>query len=213
MKTTFYLIRHGQSLGNIQHRFLGHTDWDLTELGYRQAECTAAVFEDIPVDVIVASDLKRAWNTAVPVAKLKNLPIRPEPGFREIFAGDWEGRIFEEIQEIYPEAYTCWREDIGHAKTPEGETVLQLYDRVSDTLRRTAETYADKTIVVATHATPIRLLVTALSGRPVEEAAKTPWVSNASVTKLILEDGTYRIEYADRHDHLGVLSTTLPANV
>lgn len=36
MKTTLYLIRHGQSLGNVQRRFLGHTDWDLTELGYRR---------------------------------------------------------------------------------------------------------------------------------------------------------------------------------
>lgn len=213
MKTTFYLIRHGQSLGNIQHRFLGHTDWDLTELGYRQAACTATVFEEIPVDAVVASDLKRAWNTAAPIAAMKSLPIQPEPGFREIFAGDWEGRTFEEIQEVYPASYTCWREDIGRAETPEGETVRQLYDRVSDALRRTAEAYPGKTVVIATHATPIRLLITALSGRPIEDAARTPWVSNASVTKLTLEDGVYTIEYTDRHDHLGMLSTTLPANV
>ena len=213
MKTTCYLIRHGQSLGNIQHRFLGHTDWDLTELGHRQAACTAIAFADTPVDVIVASNLSRARNTVAPLATLKCLPIRPEPGFREIFAGDWEGRTFEEIEARYPTSYHCWRENIGHAETPGGETVLQLYDRVSDALRRTAEAHPGKTIVIATHATPIRLLMTALSGRPVEDAANTPWVSNASVTKLVLEDGVWTIEYADRHDHLGALSTTLPANV
>ena len=41
MKTKLYLIRHGQSQGNLLGLFLGHTDMDLTELGYRQAEMAA----------------------------------------------------------------------------------------------------------------------------------------------------------------------------
>ena len=60
---------------------------------------------------------------------------------------------------------------------------------------------------------PFRVLMTGLSGLPIEETARIPWVSNASVTRLCLEDGHYTIDYADRHDHLGALTTVLPANV
>ena len=213
MKTILYLIRHGESLGNVRHIFLGHTDWDLTELGRRQAACTAALFRDSAVDAVIASDLLRAWNTALPIAEAKSLAIQPEPGFREIFAGDWEARTFEDIEARYPDAYAVWRRDIGRAATPGGETVAQLYDRVRAALDYTAAAHPGETVVIATHATPIRVLMTGLSGLPIEETARIPWVSNASVTRLCLEDGHYTIDYADRHDHLGSLTTVLPANV
>jgi len=213
MVTTIYLIRHGESLGNIQKIFLGHTDWDLTELGYKQAACTAAASADIPVDVVLSSDLSRAFHTAQAVADIKQLSVLPDPGFREIYAGQWEGMTFEDLMEQYPDDYAVWRTDIGRAKATGGESVAELYGRVSSALSRAVDTYAGKTIVIGTHATPIRVLRTCISGLPVEEAARIPWVSNASITKLICEDGIYRIEYADRHDHLGSLSTRLPANV
>lgn len=213
MKTTLYLIRHGQSLGNVQRRFLGHTDWDLTELGYRQAACTAALFRETPVDAVVASDLLRASHTVHPIAEAHNLPLLPEPGFREIFAGDWEGRTFEEIEALYPKSYGVWKQDIGRAVTPGGESVAELSRRVLSALWRTAERHAGKTVVIGTHATPIRVLMTHLLGLPVEEAARVPWVSNASLTRLTWEDGYFSIDYADRHEHLGELSTRLPANV
>ena len=212
--TKLLLVRHGQSAANLEGVFAGQIDPALTELGYRQAECTAEfIARTYTVDGIYSSDLQRAYHTGLAVSEKLGLPITTDQGLREIFAGDWEGRTFEEIEARYPTAYHCWRENIGHAETPGGETVLQLYDRVSDALQRTAEAHPGKTIVIATHATPIRLLMTALSGRSIEDAANTPWVSNASVTKLVLEDGVWTIEYADRHDHLGALSTTLPANV
>lgn len=80
MKTTLYLIRHGQSLGNVQRRFLGHTDWDLTELGYRQAARTAVLFQEMPVDVVVSSDLVRAMHTVLPIAESHRLPLLLDPG-------------------------------------------------------------------------------------------------------------------------------------
>ena len=91
--------------------------------------------------------------------------------------------------------------------------MLQLHERIHDALLRAVQKHEGKTIVIATHATPIRVLLTGFMGRSIEEAAATPWVSNASITKLEYENGEFRIAYSDRHDHLGALSTRLPANV
>lgn len=209
MKTEIYLIRHGESLGNLRGQFQGQTDWDLTELGYKQAACAAAVFDEIHVDAVYASDLQRAFHTAEAVAKRKNLPTIPERGFREIFAGEWEGRPFEELQRDYPESFTVWRTDIGRSRPDGGESVAELYERVRATLDRLCAENPGKTLVIGTHAVPIRVLMTVLGGRPIEDAAKQDWVSNASITKLCCEDGKYTIEFADAHDHLGDLSTTL----
>ena len=213
MRTTIYFIRHGESIGNVMRRFLGHSDWDLTELGYEQAACTAKLFDSIPVDAVISSDLLRAYHTAQPIALQKNLPIQKESGFREIYAGEWEGKLFSELDVDYAEDYQVWRQDIGRATATGGESVLQLHSRVFAALQRTVQANEGKTIVIATHATPIRVLLTGFSGLPIEDAAKTPWVSKASVTKLICENGHYTIEYTDKHDHLGALSTRLPANV
>ena len=73
MTTTFYLIRHGESLANAQNRLCGHADWDLTERGREQAKRTAQLLADIPVDVVLSSDLLRAYHTAQAVAELKGL--------------------------------------------------------------------------------------------------------------------------------------------
>ncbi len=209
MKTEVYLIRHGESRGNLEGKFQGQTDWDLTELGYRQAACAATFFDDIHVDAVYASDLCRAFHTAEAVAQRKNLPTIPERGFREISAGEWEGRPFEELREAYPESFHIWRTDIGRARPDGGESIAELYVRVKATLDRVCAENPGKSLVVGTHAGPIRVLMTVLSGRPIEDAAKQDWVSNASVTKLVYENGSYTIEFADAHDHLGDLSTTL----
>ena len=70
-----YFIRHGQSLGNQLGVFLGHTDLDLSELGYRQAACTAQYLKDIKIDKVYSSDLLRAENTLkLPAKRLKKPP-------------------------------------------------------------------------------------------------------------------------------------------
>ncbi|MEA4965195.1 MAG: histidine phosphatase family protein [Oscillospiraceae bacterium] len=213
MKTEIYLLRHGESLGNVRQCFLGHTDWDLTELGRRQAACTARLFDEIHLDCIYTSDLQRAVHTAAPIAENKRLPIHTDPGLREINAGFWEGLSFPEIAARYPAEYSLWHHDLGRAAAPGGESVAQMYERIYVTLNRIVRANKGRSILVACHATPIRALMTRFSGLPIEGAAKIPWVSNASVTMLCCEDGAYRIEYADRHDQIGDLATTLPAGI
>ena len=76
----FYLVRHGQSLGNLNRIYLGHTDVDLSELGYKQAEITAEHLRGVHFDSIYSSDLKRAHNTALPHARIRNIPVWDSSG-------------------------------------------------------------------------------------------------------------------------------------
>lgn len=205
MKTVFYFIRHGESIANQQNRLCGHTDWDLTDLGREQARCTAQRLQDVPVDVVLSSDLLRAKHTAQAVANLRGLQVQTDPGFREIFVGPWEGQLETDVIAREPEALAAWRRELKHV--PGGESIQQLYDRVRAALDRAAMLYAGKRVVVVTHATPIRLLTCVLSGRPLEDAAQITPVSNASVTTVVWDGTDYYLKDAGLDDHLGQLTT------
>ena len=102
-KCRIIFVRHGQSEGNLVRSFLGHTDLPLTELGHKQAEATAEYLKDTDIDIIYASDLKRAWQTAEHIAEKKELSIIADPTLREIFAGEWENQLFVELPEKFPD--------------------------------------------------------------------------------------------------------------
>ncbi len=68
--TRLIITRHGQSIANAQYRFAGHSDFDLSEIGHKQAELAAEyISKNFTVDYIYSSDLLRAYNTALPTAK------------------------------------------------------------------------------------------------------------------------------------------------
>ena len=205
MKTHIYLIRHGQSEGNLYDLFLGHTDLDLTELGKKQAKRVTTYFRDIAIDAIFSSDLKRAYHTACPLAEMKKLPITKCEKMREIFAGEWEGKVFSDIRKTYPMGDICW-EDTGNARPTGGESVAELQVRILDEVERLAKENGGKTICIFTHFTPIYALRTAWAGVPVSEMKNMPKPSNASVTHVIYENGVFSelVEYAN-NAYLGEL--------
>ncbi|MBR2848751.1 MAG: histidine phosphatase family protein [Clostridia bacterium] len=211
--TKLYLIRHGESEANRARLFAGNFDIDLTELGYAQAEHIPEYFREIHIDAIFASDLKRAYHTACPLAKARNLPVVKEPSFREISAGAWEGVHFDTIMEKYKEDYTVWREDIGRAVCTNGESVLQLSRRVSAAITRIAEENDGKTVVIATHATPIRSLISLWATGSLRDMKEYKWVPNASITEASYENGVFTLENIGITEHLEGLLTKLPPTV
>ncbi len=214
MATELYLIRHGESLGNRDRRFLGHTDLDLTERGYEQAKCAAAFFEDIHIDAVYSSDLLRAFNTAKPIADSKGLTVIPEKDLRELFAGSWEQMTYEEIPLSFPKIWSDWQNaNVPDLRAPEGESFSELLERVESTLLRIAKENEGKAVAIGLHATPIRLMMNKLSGRGIEELYMTPWVANASITKLVFKNGEFSLDFANECSHLGAIKTSLPSGI
>ncbi len=212
--TRFIMIRHGFSEANKEHRFAGHSDFALSDLGKIQAEKCAEALKNEKIDAIYASDLKRAYDTAVPVARAHGLPIIPHEGLREIFAGEWEGRTFEELNEEYPHDFgVLWKTDVGRARPTGGESVAELFERVIATLGEIAAENDGKTICIATHATPIRSVCTAAEGGRAEDMSRLGWMPNASISLFEYENGRFTAVYTGHIDHLGDLSTFLPKNV
>ena len=207
MKTIVYLIRHGQSVANLNRCFLGHGNLDLTETGFLQAETVAEFLKDVPVDGIYSSDLDRAYHTALPSARLREMNVEKRELLREINGGEWENRPFDEL--AARESFQRWMANDPDARCDGGESVKELTARIHAAITELAEENLGKTIFIFSHGTPIRSMKILWDKIPLSESSIVPWPGNASVTKTVYENGEFHIlEYA-RDDFHGKNATKL----
>ncbi len=212
--TTLIFVRHGQSEGNLTHRFMGHHETPLTERGHRQAEATARYLETFPIDRIYSSDLARSMDTARPTAARHGLAIIPDRRFREIDAGEWEGHTYEELCETHAESYGKWIREIGYAHPEGGESVLELAARVREGVSELLRENRDCTVAIFTHATPVRMMACEWFGLPYERAAEVPFCTNASVSVAEYDGDRFsRLIQYSYDTHQGELATKLPRGI
>lgn len=208
-----YLVRHGQSLGNLKATFLGHTDLDLSPLGHSQAMLTCKFLESKGIDIVYSSDLMRAYNTSLPLCNALGIEAVKMPELREIYAGEWEGKTFDFLTENYPYTYSVWRNDIGNAKIDGGETVSHLFDRITKAITKIAVENYGKTVAIFTHATPIRVLYCFCNSLGVEAMKDIGWCPNASVSEIVFKNGEFSMPVYGYDEFLGDIGTRLPSNV
>ncbi len=202
-----YIIRHGQSTGNLKGGFAGHTDYPLSELGHKQARMTADFLRDVHIDAALSSTLTRAIQTAEPLAADRGLSVEPRAEFMEMNFGDWEGMAIEEVEEKYDGAFTKWKYEMHKTVCPGGESTVECYNRVTEALKRTAEEFCDRDIAITTHGAVIKCLLCFLNGMPIEQLGDAAWADNASVTKLEYKNGSFKIIYECKSDHMGEFVT------
>lgn len=211
--TEIILIRHGESMGNMVNSFLGHTDLDLSPKGYKQAELLRKRFESVDIDLIYSSDLKRAYNTVKPISDMKNIPIITSQNLREIYAGEWENKKFDELDTLFENEYDIWKKNIGLAKCNGGESVADLQKRVFKEITKIAKENDGKTICIGTHATPIRTFAAKCDDVSLEELKNYPWASNASISVFEFSDNKFTQKEYNNIEHLEGNVTSLPKNV
>ena len=212
--TQLLVIRHGESVANKEDKFAGFSDFDLTERGRKQAELAAEyIKKNFKVDAVYASDLLRAYNTAVAFSKVYGLDITPSDQLREIYAGKWEGLSFDEIAEKFPKDFGDWMNDFSNARCTEGESVAEIYERVVKYVRGIAEENDGKCILIATHATVVRAFNCFAMGYGADRMADVSFCGNAALNYFTYENGKATIEKSNINEYLGDLATEVPEKI
>ncbi|HEX8852904.1 MAG TPA: histidine phosphatase family protein [Pyrinomonadaceae bacterium] len=208
MKTSVLLVRHGQSQGNAEQRFGGHSPTPLSALGRAQAEATARALSEESVTAVYASDLLRAVETAAPLCEALGLDINTSEAFRERSVGQMEGLTFEEAARLYPEEYAALlRRDFEHVLTG-GESYRQMLDRASRELDRVIARHAGGTIALFSHTGTICILALHLMGALDAPTLRPVWISssNCGVSRFSLHaDGFLRVLSINDTRHLSGL--------
>jgi len=103
--TRIVLVRHGQTMWNKEMIFRGRMDLDLGQIGIEQVNLLAQALNKMQIDVIYSSPLKRALNTAIPIANYHHLEPSIDDRFIDINYGAWQGKSRNEIKEGLEELY------------------------------------------------------------------------------------------------------------
>ncbi len=156
----FILVRHGETVANIEKVYSGWSNYDLTEKGKLQIKILAEELKTYNVDVIYTSPLGRTMETATEIAKITEKEIVIDDNLREINFGVFDGKTAKQIEETYPVEWDNWIKDYECYKIPEGECLKDMLNRVKgfmDSIKN-----KDGTCIIVSHAGVIQSIVTYL---------------------------------------------------
>lgn len=184
------MLRHGQTDFNAISRMQGQLDSDLTDLGRAQAVAAAEVLAKRQPLLIVSSDLRRAYDTAVALGERTGLRVQVDTRLRETHLGEWQGLTHQQVDAGAPGARLAWRDDATWAPHG-GESRIDVADR---SLPLVAELLAgepdwgdddsDRPVVLVAHGGLIAALTAALLRLPVDSWPVLGGMGNASWVQL-----------------------------
>lgn len=159
--TRIILVRHGQTTWNLEMKYQGHTDIELSPLGLTQAKQVADRLAKENIAAVYASDLSRAFVTAQHIAAPHQLPVTQVPELREIKFGEWEGLTHEQIQAKWPELINRFFIHTDEIEIPGGESFRILKERASQAIDHLVAKHPGETIAVVSHGGTIRTILCA----------------------------------------------------
>ena len=139
-----YVARHGETEWNRLNKVCGRTDSPLTDKGLQQAQLLAERLDSCSIDVIIASPLSRAQETARAVAERKHLPVLTDERLIEQDYGVYEGVQRDDRDFLNNKRMFAYR-------YPGGESMMDIARRTYDLIIETRETYPDSSVLFVCH--------------------------------------------------------------
>lgn len=195
--TRLIAVRHGETTWNVDTRIQGQLDIGLNATGQWQARRVGEALADEAIDVIYASDLSRAWDTALQIAQPHGLHVMAEPRLRERAFGCFEGMRFAEIEATLPEQARLWRTRDPEFTPDGGENLLTFRDRVTGVAAELAARHPDQLVVLVAHGGVMDVLHRAAT-RQALQAPRTWRLGNAAINRLLwTPDGFTLVGWGD----------------
>lgn len=154
MKTNICVIRHGETAWNIERRIQGHTDIELNAAGIKQARAAADWLQQHHTDIrhIYSSDLSRALRTASIVGEALGLSPTATQNLRERRYGRFEGLTYQQAEIDFPKEYALFESrDPDFAMPDDGESLKDIFNRITQTLETIAQAHVGETIAIVCH--------------------------------------------------------------
>jgi len=167
MRTSVWLVRHGQTIANLQRRYQSWSDSPLTEYGQRQNRALAHRLRRLPFDVIILSPTERTRLMARTLTVARpDVPLVEASDWAETHHGDWEGLTYHEVRERFPQAAQQRFADAAHGKPPGGESLTEVATRVTAGWQALHQRYPGGRVLLVTHATPVQIMLCNTFGLP-----------------------------------------------
>jgi len=131
--------------------FRGREDLDLSDHGHLQAAAVADHMEPVPLEAVYSSPMRRAMQTARPLAERKGLEIIESDEILDADFGAWQGLTVPQVQERFPELFELWEKSPHKVTFPGGERFGRIAERTSAGIQRIARELGDGAAAVVSH--------------------------------------------------------------
>ena len=169
-ETTLYLVRHGETVDNVNQIMQGQTQGQLTERGIEQARELAQQMKETPIDVFFASDLQRAIDTCRIIAEAHGKSVVTTPLLRERDWGGFTGLFIPDLKD------RTWPDDI--------ETIGQMKERARQFLDLLRKEYAGCRVLAVGHGIMNKAIQSVFYGKPMNEVER---MTNGEVRQLTID--------------------------
>lgn len=192
--TTLFLIRHGQTDWNLQHRWQGERDVPLNAEGIRQAEALARAFRTVRVDRVFSSDLSRARDTAAVVAQATGAPHTVFASLRERPFGRWEGLTNEEILRQFADEMAQYRRNRDTFVPPGGQSWVEFAPAAVGAVEAIAAEHPDRRLAIVAHGGVLKAFVNHVLG-----------IERGPLNQFVLDNGSVSVVVKREHGATGLV--------
>lgn len=198
-----YMIRHGESINNVNHRITcKEWDGDLTEKGRDQARRAGRWLADKDIRVIYTSPFHRAEQTAQLAGEAFGLTPEIDEDLHELDCGELEGRTDKAAWEIVTADMARWKAGEWEASFAGGETLREAHDRLQRVLRRASQ--VDGNVLLVTHGGVLSRVLPYLLNVETSIAINDDMANTGIVVLEPCEDGRYTCGGWNLVEHLAV---------
>lgn len=200
------LVRHGETNWNLEGRYQGQEDTDLSSRGLEQGRQLGEALQHVPIDAYIASPLKRAYMTAQFCAEGQGKIVATDDRLEEINHGTWEGQLASDIEAKYPQEFQQWRQapHLVRMPGPGGESIEDVRKRAHAALMDYVKAYDGKTILVAAHDAVNKAIICDIMGLGMDHFWQIKQ-DNTCVNVLEYDQGQWRIVLLNYTGHRGYI--------
>lgn len=192
-KCRIFIVRHTQTIGNIEKRLTGKHDYEITQKGKEYIELLTQELKNIKFDEIYSSTSERTKKTIMPLAKINNKVIIEKEELCEMNFGIYDGWTWDEVNKVNPkieENKKLTNEIIG---IPNQETTEEVAKRMYDCIESIAQKCIGKTILIASHGVAIEAFLRKIVNIPFSEQREKFCQHNTAINELTYTNGKFNI--------------------
>lgn len=204
MKTKIYLVRHTQTVGNIEKRLSGRTDFELTLDGKKYVEKLTNRLKNIKFDKAYSSISGRAIKTIEPICKLQGLEIEKTDKLCEMDFGIYDGLKWEEVNKINPKIKQTQDEINEIAGIPGQESTEEVANRMFSFIRTVSIQNTGKVILMSSHGVAIEAFIRKVNHEKFSENKEENSQKNTAINiiEYDIEKDNFEVTLLNDFSHL-----------
>lgn len=182
-----FLVRHTQTVGNVEKRLTGRQDYEVTEKGKKYINLMTEALKDIKFDAVYSSSAGRAKKTVQPLAEIDGISIIEKADLAEMYFGKYDGWKWEDVNKVEPQIKQTQIE-INEIKGITGqETTQEVANRMYRCIYNIAKENKGKTVLIASHGVAIEAFLRKIDGKEFNVERQKYCQLNTAINELYFE--------------------------